>query len=472
MAFLLTSAFLLAIAYPMSGMTAAVWVLAASQLLLLLREIRTRQVTGAGTFIFMSFLFFGMRPIYILIEKDYVLFTRLFLLRVDLEVITGAMWWASVALWCFAAAAFWVPRLHAKYFRSRSQRSKSSLRLPALASETVVWLIGLQLVTVPIMVFLASAGNLYRTGFGAYLYDLPVLLQSVHVFAVVVLFERFLSLRNPGSIFSLAVSGILLLGFTWLMRDVTNFRTFYLTGVLVSFIALLHVLKLRVGYGWIILPVVALQPLFAYLGGVRSLANEEIVEETIIEEAVPDANLGQAYWNFYRHNGDMNIFDTFVAAKQTEPRFKPYAWSWLYVPLHFIPRAIWKGKPEKGVTMDTDFTRGAPYSPGIAGFFLRDGGLWWMLACMALLGYLVSYADWWALTLPRGYLRCCLIGVLAVNAMLLSRFFLWQYFYQVLYYVIPILVLSWLVTRASGKSTASRRRSHRPHRASAAHVGA
>ena len=49
---------------------------------------------------------------------------------------------------------------------------------------------------------------------------------------------------------------------------------------------------------------------------------------------------------------DMNIFDTFVAAKMHEPSFRPYLWSWIYVPLHLIPRKFWAGKPIGGVTQD------------------------------------------------------------------------------------------------------------------------
>jgi hypothetical protein len=236
-------------------------------------------------------------------------------------------------------------------------------------------------------------------------------------------------------------------------------------------LAAAHVIKPRVGYFWLIIPVIGLQPLFAYLGGVRSLDNEELLEVDVVEEVVPDRNLGQAYWNFYRHNGDMNIFDTFVAAKQSDPRFMPYALSWLYVPLHFIPRALWKGKPERGITMDLSFLRGAPYTPGIVGCFLRDGGLWWMLLSMAFLGYLLSLADWWVLTLRRGYVQYCLIAILAVNGLLLSRFFLWQYFYQVLYYAIPILVLSWWFGRSASRQVRQGREGRNQRRTMSASLG-
>ncbi len=453
MPFLAFSAILLLIAHPMIGSAAAVWVLACSQLVLLLREIRTGQVTGAGAFIFMSLLFFSLRPIYILIERDYRLFTGLFLLRADLEVVTGAMWWASLALWCFALGAFLTPRVSARYFRRRRETHRDQRVRPQVGWNMAAVLVGLQMITLPVMWMLVNRGeSLYRSSYGAYLYDFPMVLQAVHIFALVVLLERLLRHRSMGNIVLLAFSGVLLLAFTWLMRDASNFRSFYLTGMLVAGIAVLQRLKPRVGYIWLILPIILLQPFLRYLGEKRTLENEELIATDLTAEVLPDKNLGDAYWNFYRHDGDMNIFDTFVAAKQSEPRFKPYAWSWLYVPLHFVPRAMWRAKPEKGVTMDMSFTRGAPYSPGIAGFFLRDGGLWWMLLSMAMLGFLISFADWWALTLPRGYLQCCLVGILVVNGMLLSRFFLWQYFYQVLYAAVPCMVLAWFFNRKHSKT--------------------
>jgi hypothetical protein len=247
----------------------------------------------------------------------------------------------------------------------------------------------------------------------------------------------------------LAVSGALFLAFTWLMRDVSLFRGFYIAGVMIVGIAALQRLKGRVGYAWLILPVVLLQPFFQYLGQTRTMQSEELAEQGMVDVVFEDQTLGEAYWNFYRSNGDMNIFDTFVAAKQSEPTFRPYIWSWLYVPVHFIPRKLWPGKPERGTTQDLRFLRGAPYAPGIAGFFLLDGGLIWMLGSMALLGFLIATLDGWEFTLPRGYVQYCLIGIVTVNAKFLTRFFLWQYFYQMVYAMIPIVVLAWWFGRSA-----------------------
>jgi hypothetical protein len=303
---------------------------------------------------------------------------------------------------------------------------------------------------------LAKSGRgLYGGGLGAYLYDLPVLMQAVHIFTILVVLERWMRLKSPGNVAMLAISSLMFLYFTWLMREVSMFRGFYVTGVMVAGIAVLMRLKGRVSYVWLIIPIVGLQPFFQYLGEDRYKGNEDLAEGGLIDEVFDDRTLGETYWKFYDSRGDMNIFDTFVAARMYEPRFYPYAWSWGYVPLHLIPRAIWKSKPEKGVTQDMGYTKGAPTSPGIAGFFLIDGGLVWMLLCMAVLGYLLSLLDWTILTMRPGYLQCCLIAIVTVNAMFLTRVFLWQYFYQMLYAMIPCLLLAWYVNRlAKGRRRA------------------
>lgn len=457
MTFLLISSLLLIVAYPMMGLGLSVWLLLASQLMLVIREVKTKQVSGVGAFIFMSFLFFGIRPLHLLIENDTKLFTQLFLIRFDTTILTESMWWATLALWCFAACAYLAPRLQIKYFRKRKSKvDRQPLQLSSQRGE-VMWLVFFQIIALVVMVGLALSGKaLYRTAAGAYIYDFPIVLQAVQIFAVVALFCRYIGNKNFGSLMALCVSVGLLLIFTLLMRNVSNFRSFYITGLVAVFIAILQRMNLRWGYAALLIPILALQPAFRYLGEARRMSNEEMDVNELVEAALPSQNLGQAYWDFYNYGGDMNIFDTFTAAKQTQPHFKPYIWSWLYVPLHFVPRAFWKEKPEKGMTMDVSFTRGAPYSPGIAGFFLRDGGLLWMLLCMGVLGYLVSFADWYVLTMPRGRLQYCLVGILAVNGLLLSRVFLWQYFYQVLYMTIPCIALNWWLNRGVKRSRVSK----------------
>lgn len=445
---LLLSGFLLFVAYPLIGTTMAVWVLSASQLALLMGEIRKRQVSGVGGFIFMSFLFFGVRPIYLIIENDYELFQWLFRIRVDLAEVGDSMWWASAGLLCFAVGAFLAPQFSRSWIQRRRAKARMQVSEQLVSPKVCYGLLFVQVLTLPVMYVLAQSGrSLYGSAFGAYAYDLPVPLQSVHIIALVVLLERYLRTKSTQSLMLLGFSGFLFLDFTWLMRDVSMFRGFYVAGVMIAGIAGLQRLKGRVGYAWLIIPILALQPFFQYLGQDRYKNNEQLAEAGLVEEVFGDQTLAEAYWNFFDAKGDMNIFDTFVAAKKAEPAWYPYVWSWLYVPLHFFPRKLWPGKPERGTTQDLSYVRGAPYCPGIAGFFVGDGGLVWMLGSMLVLGFLVSMLDCWVFTLPRGYLQFCLIGIVTVNAMFLSRAFLWFYFWQIMYAMVPCILLTWLFSK-------------------------
>ena len=467
MPFLLLAGFLLIAAHAFIGSVSAVWVLAASQLALLAGQIRKGQVSGAGGFIFMAFLFFSVRPIYMVLEKDYKLFTTIFLTRVDITEVGDSMWWATAGLFCFALGAFVAPRISASWLQRRKNAAATKSGQALVGAKVCYGMMFFQLLTLPVMIVLSRMGrSLYGSGFGAYAYDLPVPLQAVHIITIVVLLERYLRTKTPQGMIMLGISSLMFLAFTWMMRDVTLFRGFYIAGVMIVGIAALQRIKGRVGYAWLILPVALLQPFFQYLGGTRTLQNEQLAEQGLVDAVFEDQTLGEAYWNFYRSNGDMNIFDTFVAAKKAEPEWHPYAWSWLYVPLHFIPRALWEGKPKNGTTQDFTYARGAPYSPGIVGFFVLDGGLLWMLASMALLGFLIGTLDGWVFTLPRGYVQYCLIGVVTVNAMFLSRFFLWQYFYQMLYAMIPIMALAWWFGRSAKLNAASARNQRRTMSAS------
>jgi hypothetical protein len=445
-------AFLLFAAWPLGGTTVAVWLLAVSQLCFFLNEARKGQVTGSGAFLFMSFLFFGMRPVYLVLERDYSLFHKVFLIRPDMPFINYGMWWATLAALFFAVGAQLPRRIQAATWNRRVAASRVGAARPAVRSATALVLLAGQLATLPAVYWLATrAGRgLYESGLGAYAYDAPVPMQAVHIFAIVVLVERYLRAKSAVNLATLIVSAGAFMAFTWLMRDVSNFRGFYLTGIMIAGLAVLQRLKPRVGYAWLIVPILVVQPFFKYLGERRSLENAELLETDVAEEIFQDEGVVMAYWRFYEaRGGDMNIFDTFAAATKAEPSYYPYALSWLYVPFHFVPRFIWEDKPKRGVLVDMKFTRGAPLSPGIAGFFLLDGGFAWMLLSMLVLGYLIAMLDCYVLTMRPGYLQSCLVGIVVVNAMFLTRFFLWQYFYQMLYAAIPCFVLAWYLNRRS-----------------------
>lgn len=425
----------------------ATFLMLGGQLAVLGGMIRERNLTGAGAFIFMSVLFFGMRPLHLLVERDYELFRRLFRIPINLSELNECMWWATAGLFSFYIGVQMAKKLHARRWRRRLQTAKIHGVMPLISNPVIVLMIVFQVLSLGCMLVLGGSGRgLYGSAFGAYLYDLPVVLQSGHIFTIVLLLERYLKRRSPGMLTVLGFSGLLFLIFTWEMRSLSMFRGFYLTGLMIGGIAVLSRLRPRIGYGWLIVPIIVLLPYFRSLGEHRYETNEALIE-VLPEDTLREKGPGDAYWNFFDARGDMNIFDTFVAAKNSEPAYHPYLLSWFYVPVHLVPRAIWKSKPRQGILVDMTFTRGAPYAPGIAGFFLLDGGLLWMLGCMALLGYLISLLDWLVLTMPQGYLRCCLYGIIVINALFLTRFFLWQYFYQVLYAIIPCILLNQIIRK-------------------------
>ena len=426
----------------------SVWLLALGQLILLLRHILSGQLTAVGAFLFMSFLFFGMRAIYLVVEDDYELFTNLFKIPASPEILTNAVWWATAGMLLFYLGGELAPYLHRSYFSARRVVLHNLILPPQVNTTMVIFLLTYQLATLPLMLFLAGQGrSLYGSAIGAYLYDLPMLLQAGHVFALVVIFERWLREHKTNRMIALGLSGILFLIITWQMRNVTMFRGFYLTGIMVAGIAMLTRMQRRVSFFWLILPIILLQPPFRALGASRELSNEEISKLSWEERLFGGKTAMESYWSFYDSKGDINILDTFAAATVFEPEKRPYALSWVYVPFHFVPRALWASKPEKGILQDIRFANGAPYSPGITGFFLLDGGFLWMLGCMALVGYLVSFVDFFILTMPKSYLRCCLLGIFVVNAMFLTRFYLWQSFYQILYAAAPCIALAWYLDR-------------------------
>jgi hypothetical protein len=90
--------------------------------------------------------------------------------------------------------------------------------------------------------------------------------------------------------------------------------------------------------------------------------------------------------------------------------------------------------------------------------------LLWMLLSMLVLGYLIALLDCYVFTMPRNYLQYCLIGIVTVNAMFLTRFFLWQYFYQMVYAIIPIVALAWWFGRNARQNAALARNQRRTMR--------
>lgn len=459
MAFIVIPFIFLMASYPFLADQTALYCLFFAQISILVGVIKQKHLTGSSAFLFMSVLFFGMRPLYLWLEDDFILFTGLFEFIPSKEMLNTSMWWATLAMLFFQLGGFLTQKIHSAKWQARSKIARKETRSFPLVNARMIYLLFFyQIVTLGVMMVLSKAGTtLYGSALGAYIYDLPAVMQAGHIFSLLLTLERYMKLKNQKGMFACAVATLLFLLFTLEMRNISNFRGFYLTGLMAGGIAVLARLRGSVNALWLIIPVALLLPAFRMLGEMRYQKTDELTE--LLGERDTNAPLSQQYWDFYNGTGDMNIFDTFVAANESKPAHKPYLLSWLYVPVHLVPRGIWESKPKQGILQDVEFMNGAPYSPGIAGFFLLDGGKWWMLLCMLVLGYLISYLDWTVLTMPRTYLRFCLYGVLVVTALGLSRYFLWQYFYQTLYAVLPCLIFAKIVNRNAENNRGNNRSS-------------
>ncbi len=414
-----------------------------SILFLFLDEFRTKNISGTGSFIFGSFLFFFLRPAYILLEKDYVLFQNYFYVSNFNKLIGPSCWWSAAGILAFKIGS----RIHfEKIILVIKNTLNKYIALDNVPSTSAKYtLLGIGASTYPVINSLANAGRtLYGNYAGAYMYDLPILIQSVVVYITLLFFKEFLSNKSLNNLVFAIISIIYFLYFTLQMRNISIFRGFYLTGGMILAISLVHLIyREKVGFSWIIVPFVVLQPIFKELGKVRSLLNDEVMGSLMGD--VQSKGFLNNYWQFYSSSGDMNIFDTFVAAFNARPEWYPRILSWLYVPVHFIPRNIWPGKPLSGILQDVSFANNIPYSPGLIGYFLLDGGKVWMILSMITLGIIIGNADLLISKLKRGIFKSFLYAAIAVNALQITRFFLWQGFYQALYSIVPTLLVALII---------------------------
>lgn len=451
--YLLIAGALFMAANPLIGSNVIAYPIIGGMLMILYHYARDRYLTSAGAFTFMYLLFFLIRPLYITLEGDLYLFRKLFRISPEVPDIHAAWWWSAVGLWCFAIGAT-VAR--AKFFPRRVDfRSSRTGDHPLVSTGFTRFLIFAQALSIVVLHWLTGGGRAYTANWGAYVYDFPMLMQAGHIFTVVVIWERVLvNRRDMNWRLAMGVSGLLFLAYTFEMRHVSDFRGFWLTGIMVAGIAGLSRLYGRVRYRYLVLPVIILLPIFRFLGEVRGARND-YVKDRLSEEAW-DLTSPDSYWRFFDSNGDMNIFDTYVAAINYEPRHHPYLLSWLYVPVHMVPRKLWEDKPEKGLLVDHAFDRGAPYSPGIIGYFYLDGGKLWMLGSMFALGAAVTYADSRVLKLRDSYFKYCCYAILVINAMYLTRFILYQYFWQSLYMIVPCYVAQRVINGGRSLKTMAR----------------
>lgn len=417
--------------------------------------ISSLPLCATGGFVAGFTLFFSSRPLYIIITGDYFPVSYKFNTVFALNIVYQGLFIAVASMVCFVLGSRFLSRSSSRYSFSSSKpilllaKSKPSLSL-------VRFSLILSIISTLLVYGFASFGKgaLYSSALGAYAYQLPILLQGFCLASAVISYERFIASRRIESLTYCILSICLIISVTIIMRDISLFRAFYISGFLAFICSIAYIRCLKKSrpfkLKYLILFTLLFLPVFSALGANRYLTNDTLLD--LFLNAVQ--NFQQNYALFFSERGDLNVFDTFLSALQYKPDFYPYLWSWIYVPLHFIPRAFWPSKPIAGITQDLSFMNGAPYSPGLNGFFLLDGGLLWLFVCMFFLGLVLARIDVYLYRIPQINTRAVCTSVVTIYSIFLPRYFLWQYTYGILALLLPSFFLMFLI---KGSSTVTSR---------------
>jgi hypothetical protein len=400
-----------------------------------------RRLTSLSAFIILFFLIYGIRPVYILFENDVLLLSSSAdSLKISLAV-SSAMFLALLSLLCicigYKMMQFLWPVRSAHIDQSLSSLSYISRAKPIC----LLILLILQIVFDIYLLVLSRGGmSLYAAGGGAYSYLLPQVLQAAQIYILVIfVYSRKI---NASSKLLYFLSLSLFCIYTYFMKDISMFRGFYLTGFIAAIVSILHSRRGYVSSLVVYIPILFLLPAFRALGSSRYSSTSDVFSNAL--ESIKSFSVAN-WWAFFDSTGDMNVFDTFVAALNSAPAFHPYFFSWIYAILHFIPRVWWPDKPESGMLVDMNFTMGLPFHPGLIGFYFLDGGLLWMFMSCFMTGFLLSKADRWISSMGPGYVTSALYGIVVINSLYAARGLFHFQVIQYVYMIFPVFLLSFLV---------------------------
>jgi hypothetical protein len=135
----------------------------------------------------MSFLFFGVRPLHLLLEGDKELFAALFRMVVTPEMLLTGLGWATAGLWFFVLGVLG-QRMGGKWcvsqltLQARSQMQAAAQAFYVSSSASYLGLL-IQAAALAAMLGMSGAGRrLYASALGAYAYDFPMVLQGIQIF--------------------------------------------------------------------------------------------------------------------------------------------------------------------------------------------------------------------------------------------------------------------------------------------------
>lgn len=395
-----------------------------------------RSVTLASCFVAVTAFIFCARAIYICVAMDFSI-VGAFGFPSEWSYVNEALNWVILAVLAYVLGSLVVSRWAEKSLDTAARPLRSRLyEVRELYCVLAVQCLGL-LCLLPFGLT-SERASLTHVSSNAYVYLLPTLLHGVNLYSVAVFSE---AAKRRFTYFRLAMllcSVVVVLADAFLLYNMSQFRGFYIVGILATVTCLLRVFSGRVS----VIALVALfvvYPVFKQLGSDRSLSNREVVETVLLKpaEAYSDEGLETAFGMAT----DLNMLDTLVASLNWDHSHYPYALSYLYVFVHFVPRSIWVNKPIGGFLTDTSYTLGKPYSPGVIGFLNDDGGRLYMLGAMFLLGLSTRGCESLCFRIRARELQNSVWSAMFLSSLVSTRYLPYQVFYGFLVFFIPTVAL-------------------------------
>jgi hypothetical protein len=287
-----------------------------------------------------------------------------------------------------------------------------------------------------------------RFSSSAYLYLLPTLSHGVNLFAFVTILSKWCQSRAAPWAIGSIVSAIFVITTAYILNNMSEFRGFYLVGILVCLVAAGLQFRRRIS-PWMLVAIILIYPFFKMLGTDRDLTNKEVLLTKVLHpyDGYTDEGLRTAFGPAT----DINMLDTLAASLYWEHAHRPYVLSYLYVFVHWVPRSWWPGKPENGILDDLGYLVNAqqgnfiPFSPGIIGFFNDDGGVWYMLLMMLALGAFMRYWQKRVALIVDHELFICVWSSLFLSSLVAVRYLPYQIVYSFAVFWVPCVLLNWVM---------------------------
>ena len=402
-------------------------------------------INFCSCFLLVSGFVFSSRGLYIAVAEDFSIIGG-FGLPATWDVPIDTIRWVIFGHLFYMTGA--------TVYRSKTIRALRRMKTPQFSQRVeasrfpvYVWLLMQLCLAGPLVPLGLMRGRtvLTDTSENAYVYLLPTLIHGFNLYATVAIALRAREKRNAGAMLLLLISLAIVFIDAFLMHNLSQFRGFYLVGLLATSVGLLVVYR---GVStWAMCALFCLYPIFKTAGSDRSLDNQEMMYRLFTNggESYSQVGLERAFGEA----SDVNMLDTFAASLNWQHAYRGYVLSYLYPLVHFVPRRFWPSKPEGGVLSDTGYTLGMPYSPGIIGFFNDDGGVLYMLIMMAVLGAFMRYWEFLCLKIRDRTLQVCTFSAFFISSIVTVRYLPYQVFYGFLVFFVPCLLCHGMSTFAA-----------------------